>query len=418
MKEQKNLEFKQEVTNTFLKTVSAFANYESGTILFGVDDHGNSNGIKNPDGVCLDIENKINDAIKPKPSFTFSVNRTTQVIHLTVQKGVHTPYLYKGKAYRRSGTATVEVDQIELKRLVMAGNNLYFEQLESAQTTLSFDYLAKALKDVIHIERFTTDVQRTLGFFTDTMQYNHVAELFGDKNAFYGIDIVRFGRSINQILDRETLTNQSILKQYDQAVIYYQKHYQMEEIKGVQRELKEMVPEVAFREAVANALIHRTWDVNAHIRIEMHPEHIKIASPGGLPTGVSEDEYLNGMVSILRNPMIGNIFFRLHLIEMFGTGIRRIVESYSDYTIKPTFEIFEHSITVTLPIVSNTFATSHDENVIIDILRSGMILASSEIAQSSHFSKDKVVRLLNQLIDKQYISVTGKGRGTKYRLRS
>lgn len=45
MRETRILEFKETITNTFLKTVSAFSNYDGGTILFGVDDDGNVKGI-------------------------------------------------------------------------------------------------------------------------------------------------------------------------------------------------------------------------------------------------------------------------------------------------------------------------------------------------------------------------------------
>ena len=45
MHETRTLEFKEKITNTFLKTVSAFSNYNGGTILFGVDDDGNVKGL-------------------------------------------------------------------------------------------------------------------------------------------------------------------------------------------------------------------------------------------------------------------------------------------------------------------------------------------------------------------------------------
>ena len=45
MRETRILEFKETITNTFLKTVSAFSNYDGGTILFGVDDDGNVKGL-------------------------------------------------------------------------------------------------------------------------------------------------------------------------------------------------------------------------------------------------------------------------------------------------------------------------------------------------------------------------------------
>ena len=60
MRESKDLEFKETITNSFLKTVSAFANYRNGKIIFGISDNGDIKGISNPVQACLDIENKIN----------------------------------------------------------------------------------------------------------------------------------------------------------------------------------------------------------------------------------------------------------------------------------------------------------------------------------------------------------------------
>ena len=109
MKENKTLEYKSEVTNSFLKTVSAYANFSTGIIKFGVLDNGETCGIDSPEQTCLDIENKINDSINPKPEYSLSINRRNNTITLTVSEGKHKPYLYKGKAYKRSDTATVEV---------------------------------------------------------------------------------------------------------------------------------------------------------------------------------------------------------------------------------------------------------------------------------------------------------------------
>ena len=78
----------------------------------------------------------------------------------------------------------------------------------------------------------------------------------------------------------------------------------------------------------------------------MFDERIEISSPGGLPPGISEEEYLNGYVSSPRNPMIGAIFFRLNYIEMFGTGIRRINDLYRDSELKPFFNVSANSISM------------------------------------------------------------------------
>ena len=113
-------------------------------------------------------------------------------------------------------------------------------------------------------------------------------------------------------------------KQYDEIISVFKRYYQYEEINGFERKDRELIPEEAFREAVANSLVHRTWDVQSHIKISMYDDRIEITSPGGLPRELNEKEYLNGNISYLRNPIIGQLFFRLKYIEMFGTGILRI----------------------------------------------------------------------------------------------
>lgn len=413
MKENRYLEFKSEVSNTFLKTVSAFANFGNGKILFGVEDDGNECGIENPDSVCIDIENRINDSISPKPDFDLSVDEN-KIITLAVYKGEYTPYLYKGKAYRRSDTASIEVDQSGLKKLVLDSSNLYFEELSSRAENLEFELLERKMKETMGLNNLSDDVLRTLGFVNGNGSYNNAAAIFADKNNFYGIDIARFGNSISEIMDREIVSNESVLKQYDKAVEYYKRYYQYEEISGVLRTTVETVPETAFREAVANALIHRNWDIKSHVRIAMFKDYIEINSPGGLSRGLTEEEYLHGEISCLRNPVLGNVFFRMHYVEVFGSGIRRIIESYKDSVLKPKFKITDNVISVVLPALRSTFEVTTDEAKIVDCLQNGAQLASSEISQITGFGKAKTIRILNGLIKKEYVKSLGNGRGTKY----
>ncbi len=416
MKENRFTEFKEGLSSGFLKTVSAFANFGTGKILFGIKDDGSIKGIQNPYKMCLDIENKINDSIHPKPDFSFSINRSTGVITLEVKDGAFKPYLYKGKAYRRSDTATVEVDQIELKRLILMGDNMSFEELPSPAQDLTFESFFRIIQQKLKLESLSTDVLKTLGFYTKKGEFNHAAALFADKNNFSGIDMVRFGASISEILDRDILTNKSILEEYNQAIFFFEKYYQYEKIEGMERNLIERIPIEAFRETLANAIVHRVWDIPAHIRIAMYPDRIEIYSPGGLPSGISKEEYLKGYISRLRNPIIANVFFRLHLIEMFGTGIKRIMDCYEEYDVKPIFDISENNICVTLPVVDRKKEVNSDEMIILEILSKGTRLSSSELVLKSGFGKNKVVRLIGSLLEKNYVQKEGSGRGIKYYL--
>ncbi len=191
MKETRTLEYKSEITNSFLKTVSAFSNFCTGKIMFGIADDGKIVGVDNPDQKCLDIENKINDAISPKPDYSLSINRQNNVITLDVSEGRYKPYLYKGKAYRRSDTASIEVDQVELKRLTLEGNNLYFESLPNDDNDMTFSKLEEKLIDQLGITEVNDDTLRTLGFYTKDGRLNNAASLLSDKNSFPGIDIAR-----------------------------------------------------------------------------------------------------------------------------------------------------------------------------------------------------------------------------------
>jgi len=416
MRESRNMEYKETITNSFLKSVSAFSNYGRGKIKFGIKDNGEIIGIRNPNKACLDIENKINDSIEPKINFQLEVDTDTNVITLTVMEGLDKPYFYKSKAYKRNDSSTIQVESYELKRLILEGQNKTFESLPAKNQDLSFEHLEKSLKSNMGIKALFDDILITLELYKPNEGYNQAGELLADKNTFPGIDVARFGDSINIILDRETFSGISILDQYEKTMTMYRKYYQYEEIKGALRTKVEKIPEEAFREAIANALIHRTWDINAHIRVAMNEDLIEIISPGGLPKGMTKEEYLDGQISILRNPIIGNVFFRLHHIERFGTGVRRINNAYSQSGIKPKFGVYENSIKVTLPVMQKGFPLSNDEKLIYQAFSGNRKLSSTEVVEYTGFGKTKAVKLLKSLAEQGYIKVVGRGRGTRYTL--
>lgn len=419
MKENRNLEYKEEITNTFLKTVSAFSNYDGGMILFGVNDSGEAVGLDDVTQKCLDIENRINDSISPQPDYTLSVIESGKAIALSVKPGSNTPYMYKSKAYKRNDTATIEVDSHEMRRLILKGENKEYEELPSDNQNLDFNFLGRELKDKTGIETFNTDVLKTLNLYSDSTGYNNAAAILSDQNRFPGIDIARFGETINIFLKRRTFEYQSILQSYYDSLDIYRDYYQYDEIDGTLRKTIETIPEEAFREAVANAIVHRVWDINAQIRISMFDDRIEIVSPGGLPDGISEKEYLEGRISVLRNPILANVFHRLDLIEKFGTGIKRIIQCYADSQSKPSFEISVNSIQVTLPLIKKHLDLTADEMKVYNLLSRNINRSISEILSSASlsFGKSKTTELLKKLEEKGIVAVEGKGRGTKYKIR-
>lgn len=417
MRETRILEFKETITNTFLKTVSAFSNYDGGEILFGVDDDGNIKGLSDVKQACLDIENKINDSISPQPNYTLEIQNNEQTIKLSVKSGLQKPYLYKSKAYKRNDTATIEVDTLEFSRLVLEGKNIRFEELPCKDQELSFEILQSNLKEKIQIETFNKDTLKTLNLYDDVNGFNNAAGLLADKNHFPGIDIVKFGENISIIQKRITFENTSVLGIYEKALSVFRDYYQYEVIQGADRKMVEKIPEAAFREAIANALIHRVWDVDLQIRVSMFDDRIEVVSPGGLPSGITKDEYLSGKLSVLRNRNLANVFYRLGFVEIFGTGITRIKQIYSKALTKPGFEVSENAIKIILPIYEESTNLTEDEKVVYKLLSKNMLKSMSEIAPYISFGKSKTTKLLKDMEQKGVITIDGKGKGTKYRIK-
>lgn len=308
--------------------------------------------------------------------------------------GINKPFLHNSKAFKRNNTSTIEIDSYELTRLVLEGKNMNYEELPSDQQEMTFNYLERKLKDLINIDTFNQDTLKILNLYNKNTGYNNAAYILSDNNSLISVDITKFGENINIIQKRLILNNMSILEIYDLTMEVFRDYYQYEKIEGSYRKKVELIPEKAFSKLIAITLIYRKWNVNDQIRISMFDDRILISSPG-LMDGISEEEYLSGRISMLRNPIISNVFYRLGIVEIFGTGIRRIIQSYENSIKKPLFNVSDNTIQITLPVINSNYKLDKDEKLIYDML--------SKIIYKS-------------MNDKGIVHIKGKGRGTKYKI--
>ena len=412
-KENKKLEYKETISKTYLKTVSAFANYNDGEIIFGITDDYRVIGIDSPNVACLNIEDQINDSIKPRPEYNLKIN-DDNTISLCVKQGKATPYRYNGKAYKRNDSSTIEVDEIDEKRLILAGMNISFEEMNTDEENLNFNYLGEKLISEMDLSAFNLDTLKSLNLFNSKSGYNNAAKLLADANNFPGLDIAVFGNSINIFRKRLTLAGESILKQYYDVLELFVNEYIVEKVENGFRQKIELVPFDAFREAVANALVHRTWDIKANTKIEMHPDKIIISSPGGLVADMTKEDYIKGNYSYLRNPIIANVFRRLNIIEAFATGIKRINDAYKNALVKPIYDVTSGAISVTLPIIDQNNLSSNEKKV-YEVMKMNYSYNRLELEKLSGFAKDTLIRILNSLVEKGVIEKSGKARATIYK---
>lgn len=467
--ENKQLELKKEYTKNILKTVSAFSNYHDGEIVIGVDDSREVTGVEKPAALKLSLENAINDNIIPRPYYEISEEAIEgkTIVRIKVYSGENTPYMYSNKAYKRMDTSTIGVQRHDLEALILKGRNQGYDELPALYGNLKFEGLNKKLKSKLNLGSVSEDILKTLGLIANE-KYNNGAALLSDENptGTGGLCLIRFeNNSVSQIKDRLILENVSILEMFDKSIEFYHKHINKREvIKNAYRKTIEEIPLVSYREAVANAIVHRDYLYNMDIRVEIYDNRIEIISPGGLPIGITEEEYLEGRVSIRRNKIIADVFARLGIIEKLATGIRRIKEYYKDYQNKPEFIVLENSITVILPNISDEIdqtkrapvenermvgktegMASENEPMVgktegrvgeterIAVETKGRILSSEEERIMSYAEhKGKITRLevesllslkkthavayLNKLIDKGLLLRIGGGRNTYYTL--
>lgn len=420
--ENATLELKEKETRTFHKTISAFANYGDGKIIFGVKKDGTITGIEDPEEFRLQVENSINDTIDPRPKFELKtkVIEGKYIVELLVYKGINTPYTYHGAAYKRSDTSTVPVDSNELRLLSLKGVNFSYDQLPSTENDLSFNNLKKCLVDKTGIKRFTDDTLRTLGLINKD-HYTRAAQLISDENHLHqsATSIVRFGENISVFLDRIDINRKSLLMQYSEALNRFDKWYApYEKIVGFKRVQRDQIPREAYREGVVNALVHRRYDLNSAVQISMYNDRVEITSPGGLPPGITQVAYLYGQVSLIRNVTLAEVFHRIGLIEKFGTGILRIREEYSPFAANPKFDVTGDHIRVILPVIDYD-AVKEDKDIdelILDLLSHKSPLSRAELEEMTGYKRSWLHQTLKNMVDQGVIVVVGGGPHTKYKI--
>ena len=290
-------------------------------------------------------------------------------------------------------------------------------QIDDKQLDLSI--LNNRLRKTLGISEVDDNVLTSLGLFKNE-KYNIAAKLFSDDNNIGKVTLLRYSDSVESIKDRIDLENMSILVQFDKCVDFYYKHVnKQEKIGGAYRKTIEEIPLVAYREAIANAICHRDYKKEANVKVEIFDDRIEITSPGGLPIGISYEDFIDGRISIPRNKIVAEIFYRLKLIEKIATGIRRIKSHYKDYDLKPKFEITANSVRVVLPNVlyKKGITLLEKEQKIVNMLNEKEFLSAKDISVTLGIKKTQTSKYLNDLISKGLVNRIGNGRNIKYMLK-
>jgi len=120
-------------------------------------------------------------------------------------------------------------------------------------------------------------------------------------------------------------------------------------------------PEVAVREALLNLLVHREYAFRASTFINIYTDRIEFTSIGGLVSGVTLKDVMMG-ISVCRNVKLANVFYRLELIEVYGTGILKIMDAYEGTGMTPQIETSDNAFKIILPNLNAKTEQKEPEN--------------------------------------------------------
>lgn len=420
-KESSNIELKSIVNNDFKKEVIAFANTNGGEIYVGVSDDGNVIGVDNVDEemekIGAIIRNGIKPDLTPYTSIEEQIVNDKSIIKVTVMRGQKRPYHISDKGLKpsavfvRHGVSSVPVTEDAIRLMLKETDGVTFDKSRCLNQDLTFNYAQEVFRK--QNVAFEENNMKTLGLIDNDGYFTNAALLLSDQ-CEHGIKCAIYEDTTKLEFKARKEFYGSILKQIDDAFEYINlNNNQNSTFEGLIRVEHYDYPQYAIREALLNAVVHRDYDYSGSILINIFSNRIEFVSIGGLVKGITFDDVMAG-ISQPRNTLIANVFYRLRLIESYGTGIQRIMESYQEQVSKPIFNIAAASFVVVLPKKDSFDESLSDEDVVINLVKDKTFITRNDVQVVLNCSKFKAINILNVLVEKNIIQKLGNGRNTKY----
>ena len=438
--ESETVELKSVVVDDIKKEIVAFANSDGGTLYVGVRDDGEVVGLDDPDGATLQISNMARDVIKPDVTMFIHYktieNDGKKIVEVKVQRGTDRPYYISKKGMRpegvyvRQGFSSVPATDSAIRRMIKATDGDCFEAMRCLDQELTFDATEKEFE--LRSVEFGPQQMRTLKLVDNDGLYSNLALLLSDQNP-YTVKVAVF-QGTNQMIfkDRREFSG-SLLRQMNDVFEYVDLHnLTRATIEKLMRIDVRNYPVVAVREALLNLLVHRDYSFSASASISIYDDRIEFVSIGGLLPEIELEDVLAG-ISACRNQNLANLFYRLYLIEAYGTGLSKIIESYDGVPEKPVISTTKNSFKVVLPNVNAKYETSaslastqitassthvsktddREQRVIAYIQEHGAI-TRPEAEELLNVSASTASRLINKMLKSGKLLQSGNARGISY----
>jgi ATP-dependent DNA helicase RecG len=423
MYESEIIELKEVYTSDLKKEVVAFANTNGGTIYIGVQDDGEIIGLENADFVMQQISNAVRDSIHPDVSMFTNIelvkSEDKNIIKIIVHQGTKKPYYLSEKGlkpsgvYIRSGKTSAPASEDAIRMMIKMTDGDSFENNRSLIQELTFTSLNREM--ALRQLEFSQVQMKNLGILTGDDIYTNMGLLVSDQckhtikfAVFQGADKLVFK-------DRKELTGSL----FDQLTDAFKTIDFYNSTKATFHELlrtdERDYPEEAVREALLNAIVHREYAFSGSTIINLYSDRLEIISLGGLVSGMSLEAAMLG-ASQPRNEKLASLFYRMKLIEAYGTGISKIISCYKRLHVQPKFEHVEGAFRVILPNIHAQEIRVEEEKYlpILQLFEKQTEITRIDVEEALGVGTTHAVNTLKEMLSKDLIKKVGRGRLTRY----
>lgn len=340
---------------SWLKSVSAFANGQGGSLFFGIDDNGGIIGLDDVQHVSQSISTRIRDLMDPLPDVELIPHEVEgkKILQVKVSSGHYTPYYYIGDGQRmafiRVGDESLPATAEQMVRLVLKGSNKTYDSLltDYKEEDNTFIILANTFKTRTNQE-WNKKFLLSFGLITNTGALTNAGALFADDCPLWQSRLycTRWdGNDKSDAINDAEFTG-NILLLLREAMNFVKSNTK----KGWEklpdgRKNKPEYAERAVLEAMVNHFIHRDYTVmGGEVHLDIYDDRLTVTSPGGMYNGsLIQDLDIAEVSSERRNPILANVMAQLDYMEKRGSGLTRIcnetkaLDGYKD-ELKPVFK--------------------------------------------------------------------------------
>lgn len=445
-RESETVELKEVFVDDIKKEIIAFANCNGGKLYIGVQDDGIVLGLDDPDATALQISNMVRDAIKP--DITMFLHYETleengkKIVAVDIQRGTDRPYYIAKKGMRpegvyvRQGYLAVPAIDAAIRQMIKETDGDRFEAMRSMNQELTFETTEKEFQ--LRKIEFGTQQMRTLKLIDQDGLYSNLAMLLSDQ-CVHTIKVAVFqGKDQTVFKDRREFAG-ALMKQmndvYDYIDFHNQTHATIEKLLRI--DVRDY-PGIAVREALLNLLVHRDYAFSASALISIYEDRMEFVSIGGLMPGIDLEDVMAG-ISVCRNQDLANVFYWLHLIEAYGTGISKIIGAYADEEEKPVIETTRNTFKIILPNINamrekvrisepeakeenpetnkeDTQELSSEEEQVLEYAGKHEDFTKNDVVSLLKVSASTAARVIRGLVERNFLKRNGKARNTYYTL--